>query len=146
MTTARELLASKPFGGVITVDPGATVRDACRLFRDRNIGSLVVFDGMTYSGILTERDVVKRVVAEERDPAATLVADVMTPKIVTVRPDDPIEVVESTMRRERIRHVVVTDEGSGVVGIVSIGDVAARRAVEDRDRAEFLTEYVFGKA
>lgn len=146
MTTARELLASKPFGGVITVDPGATVRDACRLFRDRNIGSLVVFDGMTYSGILTERDVVKRVVAEERDPAATLVADVMTPKIVTVRPDDPIEVVESTMRRERIRHVVVTGEGSGVVGIVSIGDVAARRAVEDRDRAEFLTEYVFGKA
>ena len=64
MTTARELLASKPFGGVITVDPGATVRDACRLFRDRNIGSLVVFDGMTFSGIFTERDVVKRVVAE----------------------------------------------------------------------------------
>ncbi len=146
MTTARELLASKPFGGVITVDPGATVRDACILFRDRNIGSLVVFDGMTFSGIFTERDVVKRVVAEGRDPAATLVADVMTPKIVSVRPDDPIEVVESTMRGERIRHVVVVGDGTGVVGIVSIGDVAARRAVEDRDRAEFLTEYVFGKA
>ena len=145
MTTARALLASKPFGGVITVDPGATVRDACRLFRDRNIGSLVVFDGMTFGGIFTERDVVKRVVAEGRDPGTTLVADVMTPKIVSVKPDDPIEVVESTMRRERIRHVVV-GEGAGVVGIVSIGDVAARRAVEDRDRAEFLTEYVFGKA
>lgn len=145
MTTARDLLASKPFGGVITVDPGATVRDACRLFRDRNIGSLVVFDGMTFGGIFTERDVVKRVVAEGRDPATTLVADVMTPKIVSVRPEDPIEVVEATMRRERIRHVVV-GEGAGVVGIVSIGDVAARRAVEDRDRAEFLTEYVFGKA
>ncbi len=145
MTTARDLLASKPFGGVITVDPGATVRDACRLFRDRNIGSLVVFDGMTFGGIFTERDVVKRVVAEGRDPGTTLVADVMTPKIVSVKPDDPIEVVESTMRRERIRHVVV-GEGAGVVGIVSIGDVAARRAVEDRDRAEFLTEYFFGKA
>lgn len=145
MTTARDLLASKPFGGVITVDPGATVRDACRLFRDRNIGSLVVFDGMTFGGIFTERDVVKRVVAEGRDPATTLVADVMTPKIVSVKPEDPIEVVEATMRRERIRHVVV-GEGAGVVGIVSIGDVAARRAVEDRDRAEFLTEYVFGKA
>ncbi len=127
------------------MDPGATVRDACRLFRDRNIGSLVVFDGMTFGGIFTERDVVKRVVAEGRDPGTTLVADVMTPKIVSVKPDDPIEVVESTMRRERIRHVVV-GEGAGVVGIVSIGDVAARRAVEDRDRAEFLTEYVFGKA
>jgi CBS domain-containing protein len=146
MTTARELLASKPFGGVITVDPGATVRDACCLFRDRNIGSLVVFDGITFSGIFTERDVVKRVVAEGRDPAATLVADVMTARIVSVRPEDTLELVESTMRRERIRHVVVVGEGAGVAGIVSIGDVAARRAVEDHDRVEFLTEYVFGKA
>lgn len=146
MTTARELLASKPFGGVITVDPGATVRDACRLFRDRNIGSLVVFDGLTWSGIFTERDVVKRVVAEGLDPGATLVGDVMTPKIVTVRPEDPMELVESTMRRERIRHVVVSGDGTGVLGIVSIGDVAARRAVEDRDRAEFLTEYAFGRS
>ncbi len=62
-----------------------------------------------------------------------------------MKPEDPIEVVEATMRRERIRHVVVVADGTGVVGIVSIGDVAARRAVEDRDRAEFLTEYVFGK-
>lgn len=146
MTTARELLASKPFGGVITVDPGATVRDACRLFRDRNIGSLVVFDGLTWSGIFTERDVVKRVVAEGLDPGATLVGDVMTPKIVTVGPEDPMELVESTMRRERIRHVVVSGDGTGVLGIVSIGDVAARRAVEDRDRAEFLTEYAFGRS
>lgn len=146
MTTARDLLASKPFGGVITVDPGATVRDACRLFRDRNIGSLVVFDGLNYGGIFTERDVAKRVVAEGLDPAATRVADVMTAKIVAVRPEDPIELVEATMRRERIRHVVVSGEGTGVVGVVSIGDVAARRAVEDHDRAEFLTEYVFGKS
>jgi CBS domain-containing protein len=146
MTTARDLLASKPFGGVITVDPGATVRDACCLFRDRNIGSLVVFDGLNYGGIFTERDVAKRVVAEGLDPAATRVADVMTAKIVAVRPDDPIELVEATMRKERIRHVVVAGEGTGVVGVVSIGDVAARRAVEDRDRAEFLTEYVFGKS
>ena len=146
MSTARELLASKPFGGVITVDPGATVRDACRLFRDRNIGSLVVYDGVAWSGIFTERDVVKRVVAEGLDPAATLVGDVMTPKIITVSPEDPIEVVEATMRRERIRHVVVSADGAGVLGIVSIGDVAARRAVEDRDRAEFLTEYAFGRS
>ena len=146
MATARDLLASKPFGGVITVDPGATVRDACRLFRDRNIGSLVVFDGVAWTGILTERDVVKRVVAEGRDPATTSVADVMTPKLVTLRPEDPLALVESTMRRERIRHVVVAGEGDGVLGIVSIGDVAARRAVDDHDRAEFLTEYVFGRS
>jgi CBS domain-containing protein len=145
MTNARDLLTSKSYGGVITVDPGVTVRDACILFRDRNIGSLVVFDGMAYHGIFTERDVVKRVVAEGRDPATTLVSDVMTPKIITVRPEDQIETVEATMRRERIRHVVVTGEG-GVVGVISLGDVAARHAVEDHDRAEFLTEYMFGRA
>lgn len=145
MTTVRDLLASKAFGGVITVDPGVTVRDACCIFRDRNIGSLVVFDGTTHSGILTERDVVKRVVAEGLDPARTLVGDVMTPKIIVARPDDAIASVEATMRRERIRHVVVVGEG-GVVGVISLGDVAARQAVEDRDRAEFLTEYVFGRS
>ncbi len=145
MTTARDLLASKPFGGVITVDPGVTVRDACRLFRDRNIGSLVVFDGVSWNGIFTERDVVKRVVAEGLDPARTLVGEVMTPKILSVRPEDPLELVEGTMRRERIRHVVVIGD-EGVVGVLSLGDVAARHAVEDRERAEFLTEYVFGRA
>jgi CBS domain-containing protein len=145
MTTARDLLTAKPFGGVITVDPGVTVRDACRLFRDRNIGSLVVFDGVTYVGIFTERDVVKRVIAEDRDPLGTLVADVMTPKIVAVRPEDPIEVVEATMRRDRIRHVVVIGDG-GVVGVVSLGDVAAWHAVSDHERVEFLTEYMFGRA
>ena len=145
MTTARELLSSKPFGGVITVDPGVTVREACRTLRDRNVGALVVFDGVTWSGIFTERDVVKRVVAEGLDPVATLVADVMTPKFVSVTPEDPIERVEATMRRERIRHVVVIGD-QGIAGVVSLGDVAARRAVEEHDRAEFLTEYVFGRA
>ncbi|MFN7987893.1 MAG: CBS domain-containing protein [Thermoanaerobaculia bacterium] len=145
MTTARELLSSKPFGGVITVDPGVTVRDACSILRDRNVGSLVVFDGVSYNGIFTERDVVKRVVAEGLDPVRTLVGEVMTPKILSVRPEDPVELVEATMRRERIRHLVVLGD-AGVVGVVSLGDVAARRAVEDRERAEFLTEYVFGRS
>jgi len=145
MTTARDLLSSKHYGGIITVDPGATVRDACRLLRDRNIGSLVVFDGEAYLGIITERDVVKRVVAEGLDPARVFVAEAMTPKIVTVRRETPIEEIEATMRRERIRHLVVVGD-AGVAGVVSIGDVAARRAVEDRDRAEFLTEYVFGRS
>lgn len=127
------------------MDPGVSVRDACLLFRERNVGSLVVFDGMSYCGIFTERDVVKRVVAEGLDPACSLVGEVMTPKILAVGPEDLIETVEATMRRERIRHVVVAG-GSGVVGVISLGDVAARRAVEDRDKAEFLTEYVFGRA
>ena len=145
MTTARDLLASKHYGGIITTDPGATVRDACRLLRDRNIGSLVVFDGLSYLGIFTERDVVKRVVAEGLDPARTFVAEVMTSKLITVRLETMIEEIEATMRRERIRHLVVDGDG-GVAGIISLGDVAAHRAVEDHDRAEFLTEYVFGRA
>jgi CBS domain-containing protein len=145
MTTARDLLASKLFGGILTIDPGATVRDACRLLRDRNVGSLVVFDGGDYLGIFTERDVVKRVVAGGLDPARTFVAEVMTPKLITVRMDATIEELEATMRHERIRHLVVVGDG-GVTGVVSLGDVAARRAVEDHDRAEFLTEYVFGRA
>lgn len=145
MSRAADLLARKKAGGVISVAPSISVRDACRVLTDRNIGALFVLDGAEYVGVFTERDLVKRVVAEGRDPDATRVRDVMTPKVIFVKPDREIDEIEAIMRQERIRHVAVAGE-KGLVGIVSIGDVTAWHADEEHQKVEYLTEYLYGRA
>ena len=125
--------------------PGCNVRDACRLMRDRRICALIVAEGETLHGIFTERDVLNLVVAEERDPARTLVGEMMTPKVIAVRFDRELEEAKAIMRQERVRHVPVMDE-SGLVGIISIGDVNAFNAAEDHQTVEYLTQYIQGRA
>ncbi len=145
MATAKDVLASKKSAEVITVRPDTNVRDACRLMRDRRIGALLVADGKTLHGIVTERDVMNLVVAEEKDPVATRVADVMTRKVLAVRSDRSLEEIEAIMRQERVRHVPVVGE-EGLVGIISIGDVNAFNAKADHQTVEYLTQYIQGRA
>jgi CBS domain-containing protein len=145
MPTAKDVLASKKSSEVITVQPDTSVRDACRLMRDRRIGALLVADGKALLGIITERDVMNLVVAEEKDPVATRVSDVMTRKILAVRPDRSLEEVEAIMRQERVRHVPVVGE-MGLIGIISIGDVNAFNASQDHQTVEYLTQYIQGRA
>ena len=145
MPTAKDVLASKKSLGVITVMPDCNVRDACRLMRDRRIGALLVSDGKSLQGIFTERDVMNLVVAEEKDPVATKVSDVMTRKILAVRPDRSLAEIEAIMRQERVRHVPVVDE-MGLIGIISIGDVNAFNAAADHQTVEYLTQYIQGRA
>ncbi len=145
MATAKDVLASKKSGGVITVMPATSVRDACRLMRDRRIGALLVSDGETLHGIFTERDVLNLIVAEGKDPASTMVEDVMTRKVIMVRPDRPLQEVEAIMRQQRLRHVPVVGE-KGLIGMISIGDVNAYNAAEDHQTVEYLTQYIHGRA
>ncbi len=102
MPTAKDLLALKKSLEVVTVPPAASVRDACRLMRDRRIGSVLVAEGETIHGIFTERDVVNLVVAGEKDPALTAVADVMTRKVIAVQSDRSLAEIEAIMRQERV--------------------------------------------
>ncbi len=145
MSTAKDVLASKKSAGVITVMPNCTVRDACCIMRDRRIGALLVSEGETLHGIFTERDVLNLVVAEERDPATTKVAEVMTRNVLVVRPDRPLAEIETIMRQERVRHVPVVGE-KGLVGLISIGDVNAFNADADHQTVEYLTQYIHGRA
>jgi CBS domain-containing protein len=145
MATAKDLLALKKSREVITVPPGACVRDACRLMRDRRIGAVLVSEGETLHGIFTERDVVNLVVAGEKDPALTAVAKVMTPKVIVVQSDRSVEDIEAIMRQEHVRHVPVVD-GKTLIGMISIGDVNAYNAAEDHQNVEYLTQYIHGRA
>ena len=127
MDTVAELLLAKSQPGVVTIAAGASVREATVLMNEHGIGSLLVTEGRRLVGIFTERDVLRRVVAESRSPDATLVAEVMTADVLCCSPETSVDEVAEWMRRRRVRHVPVLDPAEAVVGLVSIGDVNAHR-------------------
>jgi CBS domain-containing protein len=107
----------------------ATLLEAARAMRDGGIGDVIVLDGETVSGILTDRDIVVRAVAEGRDPARTRISEVCSRELTTLSPGDTTESAVRIMREKAIRRIPVVEKGKPV-GIVSIGDLAVERDPE----------------
>ena len=105
----------------VTASAEITVAAAARLMKERRIGALLVVQDGRLAGIFTERDALFRVVAEGRDPAKTLVADVMTPNPRTISPDRPFGHALHLMYEGGFRHVPVVDDGRPL-GVVSSRD------------------------
>src|SRR5207247_2385567 len=101
------------------VRPGETVLKAGARRSGRGSGGLVVTEGGRLVGIFTERDILRRVVAPRRDPAATKVADVMTTPVTACAPDTPVEECAAMMTGKRIRHLPVVTE-RGLAGVITI--------------------------
>lgn len=120
-----------------------SVLDAAKLMNDRRIGALVVTRGENVVGIFTERDILTRVVAEQRDPGATKVGDVMTAPCVVVHPEDELDQCQAIMSSRRIRHLPVVNEGR-LVGMISSGDILANAKVELESQVQYLNEYIYG--
>lgn len=120
---------------VATVAADVTVRDAADALKARAAGSLVVTRDGAPVGIVTDRDLLERVVAQGRDAAATSVADVMTQPLQTASPQDPLEVVIERMAAQGIRRIPVVRDGA-LVGIVALDDVLGELAAELHDLAE----------
>jgi CBS domain-containing protein len=102
------------------------VRNAARAMRDGGIGDVLVVDGERIVGILTDRDIVVRVLAEDRDPSHTPIGDICSREIRTLGPEDAVEAAIATMREHAVRRLPVV-EGGQPVGIVSLGDLALER-------------------
>lgn len=120
---------------VMTRDPvamtnEATLEDAAVAMRDRDIGDVVVTmsDG-SVCGVVTDRDIVVRAVAEGTDPSSKTLEDVCSHDVVTIGPDEPIAAAVKAMEEHAIRRLPVMDNGT-LVGIVSIGDLAMKRDPE----------------
>jgi CBS domain-containing protein len=141
MSTVRDLLVRKGTA-VVSIPPTATVLDAAHVMNDKGIGGVVVLDDHTLVGIFTERDIMRRVVAANRDPAKTLVSDVMTTECLTILPDVQIAVCRAMMSTRRIRHLPVVHDG-GLVGMITSGDVLAFEVAEAEAQIEQLEKYVF---
>ena len=146
MHSVVDLLHSKPRHGVVSTDIGATVRAATMLMNQHGIGALVVLAAGRLRGIFTERDVLRRVVAESRSPDHTTVSAVMTEEVICCRPDTSVDEVAEVMRRHRVRHLPVIDDGDDVVGLVSIGDVNASRFASCELALTQMQDYIHRRA
>jgi CBS domain-containing protein len=106
------------------ISPDATTEDAASLMKTLDIGVLPVCDEEGLVGILTDRDLVVRVLAATRDPKAMLVGEAMTPSVVYCFEDDDVEHAATVMAGQQIRRLPVLDKNRKLVGIVSVGDIA----------------------
>jgi len=144
MPTASDIVARK--GSVVhTISPAASVLEATQKMNMHKCGALVVMHDGQVAGIFTERDVLRRVVAAQRDPATTTIAEVMTDNVVCVPPDMDLDEVSALMQQRRIRHLPVC-EGNKVLGMISIGDVNACHVSNQEQHINFLSEYIYGRA
>ena len=112
--------------GPITLDRDASLAEAARLMRDRGIGDVIVVEGDDAEGIVTDRDIVIRGVAEGADPNTTRLGQVVSGDLTSVAPDDPVERALELMREKAVRRLPVL-EGGKPVGVVSLGDLAIQR-------------------
>lgn len=110
----------------VAIRPDQPVADAARIMRDQGIGNVLVVEDGELTGLLTDRDIVVRTIAEGLDPAATPVGQICSRDLTTVRPDEDADAAVARMREHGVRRVPVVAEGSPV-GILSIGDMALER-------------------
>jgi len=126
--TVAEIMSTDP----LLVSEDETVLQAARKMADRDVGAVLVESGGELRGILTDRDIVVRVIAEGRDPSNTRVSQIASHELVTVSPRDPADRAVELIRARAIRRLPVVEEHHAV-GVISLGDLAL-----DRDRASAL--------
>ncbi|MER6322077.1 MULTISPECIES: CBS domain-containing protein [Streptomyces] len=121
----RDIMTGDP----VTVEPLTSVTEVARIMRDRDLGAVLVTEGDRLRGLVTDRDLVVRSLAEGGDPEQTTVAGACSDAMVTVRSDEELDHVVELMREHAVRRVPVVDDGHPV-GIVSLGDLAMERDPE----------------
>lgn len=142
MRKVRHLLQTKG-NQVWSVGPDDTVYDALRVLAEKDIGALLVMDKRKLVGIFSERDYARKVILRGRSSKDTPVRQIMTPRVISVRPDQPIEECMAIMTTRRVRHLPVIEEGR-VIGVISIGDVVKDIIAEQEFKIEQLENYISG--
>ncbi len=105
------------------IDPSATLVQAAEIMRDNDVGALPVGDGERPIGMLTDRDIVVRALAEYKDPAQTTVREVITPRLSTIQADKDVSEAAELMAKDQVRRLLVLDHMQAPVGIISLGDI-----------------------
>ncbi len=153
MRTVSQLLTNKKnwtdgdFGThrierVQTIPQGVSILEGARKMNEHHVGSLVVLDTFDRMiGIISERDILTRVVADQRDPVSTLIQDVMTRDVVSCDAQTPLTQVRSIMSEQRIRHIPVLEDGA-LVGMISIGDLNAACNADLNIEVKSMREYI----
>jgi CBS domain-containing protein len=123
---------------VETIPPTASIKEAAQRMRSMDVGALPVCDGQRLLGMVTDRDLTIRMMAEGRDPVATPVSEAMTPDVRYCFADQDVKEAARIMQQEQIRRLPVVDRQKHLVGIVSLGDLAV--AGDDRLSGDTLQD------
>ena len=140
MNTLSEILDEKG-RDVLKIDADASVIDAVREMVEHNVGSLLVTDGGAVTGIVTERDYLRRVTLEGRSERDATLREIISSPVVVAAPQTTVDECMALMTDRRIRHIPVV-ENDEVVGLVSIGDLVKFRSKQQSFEIKYLTEYI----
>jgi len=137
----KEILSVKG-RDVVTIDPHANVGTAAKLLAERRIGAVVVTGAdARIVGILSERDIVQVIALRGMSALESPISEVMTRKVTTCNPADPISTIMERMTAGKFRHVPVVEQGR-LAGIISIGDVVKHRLMEMEHEQAALRDYI----
>jgi CBS domain-containing protein len=140
MKTLRDLLGEEPL--IVKVAPEASVRTAAKAMAFANVGSIVVMEGERLVGMFTERDLLKRVLLQDRRTDETRVQDVMTTELITARPETTSAEARRILDERHIRHLPVVESEDRLLGVLSIRDLIHDEVEAAREDVEHVRRYV----
>ena len=144
MTTAADILKSKPNQAIFAIGPRASVYDALQLAADKGVGALLVMEDERVVGIVTERDYARKVALMSRSSKDTAVSESMTTAVMYVHPRQTNAECMALMTDKRVRHLPVMDEGK-LLGLISIGDLVKDIISEQEFIIQQLQHYITGE-
>jgi CBS domain-containing protein len=133
VTQIRDVMSGRP----TTCEPQATVVEAARLMASQDVGPIPVVEGERLVGLVTDRDLVVRVLAEARDPQSTTIGDIASTDLVTISPDDSLDQALKLLASHQVRRLPVV-EGERLVGVVAQADIA--RHAEEVETGEVVEQ------
>lgn len=140
----RQILAQKPVHAVATIKASATLLEAAGALAAKKIGALVVSEsGDSVDGIISERDIVRRLASDGQSCLSLTVADAMVRKVTTCAPSDTTNSVMQRMTEGRFRHLPVVEDGK-LTGVVSIGDAVKARIEEIEHENQAMEDMIKG--
>ena len=143
MRSVKDILEEKGTQ-VYAVSPNATVYEALQIMADKNVGALMVIEGDTVAGLISERDYARKIILKGKFSKDVPVREIMTADIIRIGPDNDVEYCMELMTDKRIRHLPVF-ENDRLIGIISIGDIVKAIIEHKEEIIEQLENYIKGK-
>jgi CBS domain-containing protein len=144
MAAVKEILRQKG-NQVLSIRTRESALEAAVLMNRHKVGSLMVMEDETVVGIITERDLLDRVLVGRLDPAKTTVEEIMTSEVLCCQPHTDIEEARAVMKNRRVRHLPVVGEDGQLHGVISIGDLNAYNAYSQEQTIHVMKEYIQGR-
>ena len=143
MRSVKDILEEKGTQ-VYAVSPDATVYEALQIMADKNVGALMVIEGDTVAGLISERDYARKIILKGKFSKDVPVREIMTVDIIRIGPDNDVEYCMELMTDKRVRHLPVF-ENDRLIGIISIGDIVKAIIEHKEEIIEQLENYIKGK-